>query len=333
MAILWAGGRPESLTLAVGSTFANGSGAGGRDTAYFVASNRVQQGTREAYGLFTSSASFWAHVLLLPGASASLTSGASIISFRSGTTVQLRLTATSNSNSTALEIKVEKTTDGTNFTQLGSDVFRVYAANQTLDFEVVIDGTTGVFRVWRDAVLVFNFTGDVSTVSSAADRIYFSSHHTGAVMDFSEAIVADETTIGMRVYQALPNAAGDTNTWTNTQTAIDDTVYDEADFIETNVVNNVAIFNCTDISSTIVGHRSVKAVVLNAAGTIQAASTPTDVQAVVKTGGSTFTGASQSISTSGARSLLKEIWTTNPNTTAAWTQSELTAIQLGWKAV
>lgn len=329
MAVLWAGGRPESLSLAVGSTFANGTN--GRDTAFFAASNAAQSGTRESYGAFAAQTSLWFHAICASGATASLTAGASILAFSNGTTAQLRLTATSNSTTTNLEIKVEKTTDGTTYTQLGSDVFLMPAATMTYDFEIVTGGS-GTFKVWRDGKSVFSFTGDVTT-QTTINRVAFSSHHTSAVSSWSEMIAADSTTIGMKLFQMWPNAAGDTVTWTGAYTTIDDTTYDETDYIETNTVNNVSIFNHSDMTSTLIGSRTVSGVFLAAAGTIQAASTPTDVQGVVKTGGSTFTSASQGFSTAGARSLLAASWTVNPNTTAAWVLSELNAIQLGCKAV
>lgn len=332
MAILWAGGRPESLTLAVGSTYTNGGGTAGRDAAYFSAANVTTHGTRESYGAFSAVSSLWFHTICFTGATASLTSGASVLSFRNSSNVaQLRLTATSNSNTNYLEIQVEKTTDGTTYTQLGSDVFRMPGQNATYDFEIVTGGS-GVFRVWVNSELAFEFTGDVTTQTTIS-RVHMSSHHTGASAVWSENVVADTTTLGMRVVCHTVNAAGDTNTWTNTNTAIDDATYDEADFIETNTVNNVYIVNHTDLSSTLVGNRTIAGLMFNAKGTIQAASTPTDVQAAVKTGGSTFFGASQGISTSGVTTLLKEFWATNPNTSAAWTAAEITAVQLGFKAV
>lgn len=329
MAILWAGGRPESLTLAVGSTFANGTN--GRDTSFFQQSNASQSGTRECYAAFTAQSSLWFHMICASGASSSLTTNAAIVSFNNDTTAQLRLTATSNSTTNALEIKVEKTTNGTTYTQLGSSVFLMPAATMTYDFEIVTGGS-GKFNVWRDGVQVFTFSGDVTT-QTTINRVAFASHHTSAVASCSEMIVSDTPTLGMKLFQMFPNAAGGTNTWTGTQTAIDDGTYDETDFVETNTVNNVCIFNHNDLTSTLIGTRTVSGVFLSAAGTIQAASTPTDVQGVVKTGGNTFTSASQGFSTSGARSLLAAAWTTNPNTSAAWTLSELNAIQLGFKAV
>ncbi len=329
MAILWAGGRPESLSLAVGSTFANG--AAGRDNSFFQASNQTQWGTRECFAAFTAQSSLWFHTLCGSGASTSLTTNAYILGFNNGTTAQIRLTATSNSTANFLEIKVEKTTNGTTYTQLGSNTFQMPAATMIYDFEIVT-GASGKFNVWRDGFLVFSFSGDVTT-QTTINRVAFGSHHTAAQAAWSEGIVADTTTLGMKLFQMFPNAAGDTNTWTNTQTAIDDAVYDETDFVETNTVNNVCIFNHNDLNSTLIGNRTVSGVFLAAAGTIQAASTPTDVQGVVKTGGNTFTSASQGFSTSGARSLLAASWLTNPNTSAAWTLTELNALQLGFKAV
>lgn len=329
MAILWAGGRPESLSLAVGSTFANGTN--GRDTSFFQASNASQSGTRECYAAFAAQTALWFHCICASGASSSLTTNAAIISFNNGTTAQLRLTATSNSTANYLEIKVEKTTNGTTYTQLGSDVFRMPAATMIYDFEIVTGGS-GTFKVWRDNTLVFSFSGDVTT-QTTINRVSFASHHTSATASCSEMIVADSTTIGMKLFQSFPNASGDTNAWTGTQTAIDDSTYDVADFVETNTVNNVCIFNHSDLTSVIIGNRTVSGVFQAAAGTIQAASTPTDVQGVVKTGGSTFTSASQGFSTSGARSLLAAAWLTNPNTSSAWTLAELNAMQLGFKAV
>lgn len=329
MAILWAGGRPESLTLSVGSTFANGTN--GRDNNFFQNSNASQSGTRECYAAFTAQTSLWFHMICASGASSSLTTNAAIVSFNNGTTAQLRLTATSNSNTNFLEIKVEKTTNGSTYTQLGSDVFQMPAATMTYDFEIVT-GASGKFNVWREGTLVFSFSGDVTT-QTTINRVAFASHHTSAVASCSEMIVADSTTIGMKLFQMFPNAAGDTNTWTGTQTAIDDTVYDETDYVETNTVNNVCIFNHNDITTTLVGNRTIVGIFQAAAGTIQSASTPTDVQGVVKTGGNTFTSASQSFSTSGARSLLAAAWTTNPNTAAAWTTTEINAVQFGYKAV
>lgn len=201
------------------------------------------------------------------------------------------------------------------------------------DIHVKISDTAGVFEVYRDGVLDMDFTsvGVDTKLTSAAniDRVLFRAVGVGQT-DYSGIIIADEDTRGLRLVQRLPNAAGAESGWTGAYTAIDETSFNDGDFITAATAGLTSTFGFADLPTEFAAS-PIAAVIL--AGRIQgSAVSPTSVQAVARVGGADYARATETpISTAfGPR---QAIFASNPATLNEWAVSEINAAEFGVKSI
>lgn len=144
----------------------------------------------------------------------------------------------------------------------------------------------------------------------------------------SQLIVADEPTLRLGLVTLYPNAAGDEIWEAGTYADIDAATPSLSTFIETATAGDKFLCNITPLpASTTITPLTVQVAILAALG----ATGPTKIKLGIKTGGTEYWGADISLTIVPA--MYQLLLTQNPVTAAAWTTSEINALQIGVQAV
>lgn len=202
-----------------------------------------------------------------------------------------------------------------------------------IDIHIKLNAT-GSFSVTKDAVSVVSFTGDTTGDSANFGRIHFRGGAGASEnMDLSQVIVADEDTTNWVLQTQDVSADGTTMQWeTGDHTTVDESGYNNADFISTPTVGNVDTFATNNINAAWTNY-TVKAVVVAMRGSIDPASPVTHVQAAVRVGGTNYFSSNLALANDGSEHSAQNVFSTNPNTSGAWSQTTANSAEGGVKAV
>jgi hypothetical protein len=201
------------------------------------------------------------------------------------------------------------------------------------DIYLKIHATTGEVKVYKNKVLVGSFNGDTSTDNNQIDRLLFKSTSPDWNQAYySQIIIADENTIGFKLASLTPNADDSTVNWTGDYTDIDEFTLGGTDFITSDTLNAVALFNKANLN-TLYNGWEVKGLTISTRYDISAGSTVNDLQHAVKTGGNTYTGASLGTVKDGTVHVKQTLFATNPDTSNPWTTTEINGSSIGCKVV
>ena len=196
----------------------------------------------------------------------------------------------------------------------------------------------GQFSFYINGTLAFNYVGDVTTdgitslgyfrLSQAVAPNSSNFSPTGGEV-YSEVIVATSDTRAMSLVTQAPNGAGNASTWTGSYTQVNGNLVSRGNPIYTTTAGQLEEFTVNSLPS---GAFSVVSLVVKA----EAAAIlngPQNLQLAVRTGGFDF--LSNTLSVSPAWSAVAFNWDVNPNTSAAWTQSDLNAggFNVGFESV
>lgn len=238
-----------------------------------------------------------------------------------------------------------------------ADMVRIYNTTNDNDVGVYKLQYLNVSSVWTDAGVTWNASGretyDVFINVTSGDLAVYRagtqltgvggtglslSHITGIAKlrpysfyggpRFSQPIVADEPTIGMRLMTVYASGAGTTSDFVGGYGNIDEIVYSDADFIYGTTNGNISLFTGTAVGAT-TGY-VVRAVCV-AARAKRGAGGPQNLQLALRVNGSNYTSSSLPLSI-GYDSYVN-VWNTNPDTTSAWLVADLAALQFGVKAI
>lgn len=331
MAVYAVGGEADTYTLVSGSAFAHESTGGRFEANASRTSMLVTAATSEIRLPFNTSVStFWAHMYLYQEALPA--SGADYIVFM-------------NAAGTEGEYKVIMNTDGSwtfqkfksaAWSTIGSTTAAVAVINNgagAFDFQVVRHLTAGTFNVFKDGVSIFSLTAADTDTDNTIGSVKFSGVTTNTrELNVSQVIIADESTVGWKLQTLYPDANGANTSWTGDYTAVDEAVYASGDFIETNTLNNIETYTASNINGAYSSY-NVKAVVVASRASNDSGSAINDLQMVVRTSATNYTSANVGLTKDGQEYSVQAVWNTNPNTTAAWTQSEVNGLEVGVKAV
>lgn len=330
MAVFAAGAEAGSFHVVTGHNFAHETGVGRFDASSSRLAMLVTLGVSEIFLPFgTSLSSLWAHMSLyqeaLPGSA----------------TDYFRFM---NAAGSETEYKVIMNTDGSwtfqkwktgAFTTIGSTTAAVAVIQNSLaaiDFQIVKHPTAGTFNVYKNGTAIFTFSGDTDTEATIGMLRFNGFASAAQELNVSEVIIADESTLNWKATTLAPDAAGFNTSWTGDYTAVDEAVLSTADFIETNVVGNIETAGLANINGAFAAY-NVKAVVVSAYVANDSGSAIADMQAVIRTAGSNYTSANLAVVKDGSQQARQAVWNTNPNTTAAWSQAEVNALEAGVKTV
>lgn len=227
-----------------------------------------------------------------------------------------------NDSTTATKIAIWKW-DGTTKTKLATESGTSLTSARKIDMQIINHGATATVNVYVDGVLAVTFSGS-TVITGFANFDCVAIGPGGGNAFISEIIVADADTRTMNLVTLAPNANGDVNNWTTgTFSSINPTTINDANVIAVNTTGQDFQANLIDLPA---GSFSINAVKVIARTEVTAGSTPTGVKLGVKSGGTVDVG---SLNTPGAAfTNLERLMTTNPVTSAAWTQSDVNALQI-----
>lgn len=186
-------------------------------------------------------------------------------------------------------------------------------------------GTSGAFQIYVNNVLILDYSGNLVT-DSATTLVSFGLGAAGTSSSsfncwWSEVICADTDTRFMSLVTLTPSAAGNTNNWdVGTVGNINEITLDDSTMISSGTVGQVAQY--TVGSSGVTGTVPIKAVAISARAA-KAAGGPQSAKFNVRTGGADFSSASVALQSTFSR--VQGIFSTNPNSGAAWANSDITA--------
>ena len=207
----------------------------------------------------------------------------------------------------------------------------------TFDIHFKIADTGGRFAIYMNGNLLDEFLGDTNLFASAqVDGIELaggnSTSNTTHEVNYSEVVVADESTIGWRVATIVPNADGTTTgQWTGSFADVDEITASDADNLNSTVSNDVELMGATNLSTPAGALNGYKAVVAQARVKDDGGSSPLQFQFMVRTGGANYNSATIALSSSYTSE--ENLWLVNPGTTNPWTASEIDALELGVQSI
>jgi hypothetical protein len=274
---------------------------------------------------FTETADIWIHVELIQHGSStsSSTKQPLVVMLDASAVEQFRILADyslSGDNNWQLQFK-----NGASWANLGA-AFATNVDIQTLDFHIVC-ATLGSFTVYVSGTQrALSGTVDLSGISGVAQVRGRTVHSTA----YSQIIVADEPTIGWKLMTVPMTGQGSTHTFTTGGFAnIDETVYSDGDFIQSNTAAQVELFTGTPVGS-FTGY-TIRAVGVTARAK-QSGAGPTKMRLLLRAGGTTYDNGSD-ITLDFGYGAYCAVWETNPSTAADFLSSEITALEYGVKSV
>lgn len=269
----------------------------------------------------------WTHIHLTNGNGNNALTDHPVVWLDGSDTEVVRLAATGDINGTiALQYW-----NGASWATAGSAVsLPLYSANQVLDVRILANSASGNLSLYVAGTERINQTVDLSGVTSVR-RIKVLGDSSGGfnfITTCSQIISADEPTIGWRLATLYPSAGGADSAWTGAYTAIDETVYSDADFINSGSAAQVSTFALTGPAMT--GY-SVRAVGVTARAR-RGASGPQNIRMALRSAGTTYFSGSD-IALGLGYAPVQTIWETDPATSAAWVNTNIASLQGGAKSI
>lgn len=208
-----------------------------------------------------------------------------------------------------------------------------------LEFRVVVDDSSGVAQVKLDGELQIDFSGDTKPSTATTIHQVWLRGIGGSAYHWFDDVALNDTTGGVddswpgdgKIIAITPDAAGDSTQWTpstgaNYQNVDERPPNDDTDYNYTSTDGNVDLFNLTSPTLTGIG---VQRIIVKGTARKEAANGD-QMRLCVKTGGTVYNGSDYGFSTLYSR--LQEHWRLNPNTSLAWTQSDLDGLQAGYES-
>jgi hypothetical protein len=196
---------------------------------------------------------------------------------------------------------------------------------QDVDMHVVCNSGSGSFEMWFSGTKRVDATG-LNLASTAAInkvRVYGANY----APRLSQFIASNEPMIGWRLATYYPSGAGSDTAFNGSYTGIDEAVFNDADFINSDTANDVSTFTLTGPALT--GY-VVRAVAVTARAKC-GLSGPQNIQMVLRSGGANYVGDTEAVDVGYGGYC--HVWETDPATSAAWQNSAIASIQAGVKAI
>lgn len=268
----------------------------------------------------------WAHFDFAAGSAAYSGAGSRFSWYDGGGTERIRMLV-DNAGTISMQYNV-----GAGWVTAGSQIsVTVAGQRQTIDINVVCNTASGSIKLYISGTERIN-SGTINlSAITALNKIRFTGYTNGVggtKTYASQVVVANESTIGMRLLTRYPNAAGATSSWTGAYTDIDEIVYEDADFILSGSANQISTFGQT--GPAITGY-TVRAVGVTARARC-GASGPQNLRHAIRVSGTDYFSGSD-IALSAGYAATETIWETNPATSAAWVNTAIDAVQPGVKSI
>ncbi len=197
-----------------------------------------------------------------------------------------------------------------------------------------IHDTTGIVQVKVDGVLDLDFSGDTKPGTETTINA-FQIGQTAVnpmTIQFDNVVIDGAAWPGKTNIQAIrPSGAGNSTQWTPSVGAnwecVDEVPASDADNVVTNANDQVDFYAAGNLVGTV---DSVVCVQVQARAVKEGVATPQNLALGVRTGATDYYSSDKIIPTA-AKSLFN-LWTQNPNTSAAWTKTEVDGVEIGIKS-
>jgi hypothetical protein len=209
--------------------------------------------------------------------------------------------------------------------------FSTSASRQIFDFHIVCDSASGsvdcyVAGTHRSS----SGTVDLSGITEVAQLRGRSGSYPGNTAAYSQIIIADEPTIGWKIGTIVMTGQGSTHTFTTGGfNNIDETIYADGDFIQSDTAAQVELFTGTPVPS-FTGY-VIKAVAVTARAKTSGAG-PTKMRLCLRSGGTTYDNGSD-ITLDFGYGAFCAVWNQNPNGPADWASTDIASLEYGVKSV
>lgn len=199
---------------------------------------------------------------------------------------------------------------------------------QTIDIAAVVNSASGSLKLYLSGTKrIDSGTIDLSGITSLGKVRFYGPDPSGAGTFYTQCIVADEPTIGGRLFTVPVTGAGASTDWTGAHTEIDEIVYQDADFINSATANQVSTFAISP--PTLTGYQ-VAAIAVTARAKCGAAG-PQNLQLALRVSGTNYFSGSKVLDV--GYGAFVNIWSTNPATSAAWVNTAVSSVQPGVKSI
>lgn len=225
----------------------------------------------------------------------------------------------------------------------GSNVYTLGAVSSVreLDFEIVINDTTGILRVYESGVTphVYELLGDtkLARTSDFVDHIRWRSlDGTATAGDsyatiISQVILASSSTVGMTLY-TVPLVAETVHTdFIGTVSDITGAALNSDPGLSANTDGQTSAFTKDDLP-TLPADTTISAVIVSTISHYTTDAVVTKQAGVARVGGTTYENSPVIDLVLNDPSPVQHVFGVNPETSAAWTEAEFDAAYFGFRA-
>lgn len=203
---------------------------------------------------------------------------------------------------------------------------------QTIDLNAVVNSATGSLTLYIGGTeRISSGTIDLTAITGLRKIRYYGVEIGGLGWATypSQVIIADGPTIGWRLMTLYPSGAGADSAWTGTSTEVDETINNDADFINSATANQVETFVLTSVGS-MTGY-APRAVIV-AARAKRGTTGPQNLRFIVRSGGANHDNGAD-IGLGLGYEAKQAVFENDPATGAEWTLSALATLQAGVKSI
>lgn len=220
------------------------------------------------------------------------------------------------------------TWDGSNHATLASEAGTslVNSVLARFDIQIVSFGASSTIRVYKDGVLLIDFSGN-SSISGISDLDSIYNFKNSTVTYFiSECFIADEDTRLMTMQTKALTGDGTTTDWTGVYSTINQATISDTTPNYSNTAAQLQQFDVTDMAA---GVWTIKARKISARLAKSADATPTKIALGYNRGGTTASGAGGDKTLTGSYATYETLDNTDPtNSGAAWAAADDNSMQI-----
>lgn len=237
-----------------------------------------------------------------------------------GTEIFRFLAQNANIHTTTEVLLTAQSWDGSAFVTVGAPFSFDAAVVTTFNLNLV--AATGAYQLYMAGSLRDSGTANTFTnIAKARLRAIYTNPY------WSQIIVSDESMIGNFLYRLPIDTAGANTDWTGAPSDVNEITYSDATFNSSATNGDLETDTCSTLDLSAYTIQDVGLSVRANCG----AGGPQNLQLAVRTHSTDYTSSSKAQAAGYAVS--QNGWATNPNTSAAWTPTEVEDGEYGYKAI
>lgn len=224
----------------------------------------------------------------------------------------------------------------------GTDFWALVDANiHKFDIHMKMHGSAGFLRIYEDGALLFD-SGLMNTLlisggPTTCNSIQFgrADNVTNYNVAVSEIYVGDASSDSrdVRVAELALSANGANTAWTNDILAVDETGFDDSDFIYSSAANDVETYTIADLPGSGATANWLPSDFIVSSRGRHGGTGPQNLQSVVRISGTDYASSNIALVEEAFRGGLQSIWAVSPATAVYWTRAEVNGLEAGVKSI